>query len=245
MNKLKILVCIHLVLVTFQLNGQDALNQAYELGQKGLYDQAASIYADQIRLHGPSADLYFNLGTALLNSNQIAGARIALEKAIRLEPGNKPVQKQLEVLKQKIEPQIEAQPDILPYQWFIRLRNVWTPRGWGLAFFLLIYLTALWILLYRAGRAGRIPFRMFYPMLAIVALTGLLYCSGIRNQNENFYVLINDHPLHVAPDSSSQVLIPLGEGSKADVLDSLGLWYKVLLENNDQGWLPKNKLRNN
>jgi uncharacterized protein YgiM (DUF1202 family) len=35
------------------------------------------------------------------------------------------------------------------------------------------------------------------------------------------------------------VALPLGAGTKVQILDSLSAWYKVNLENNDEGWLPK------
>lgn len=242
MNKIFILSCIYLSWVECPLHAQEVLKQAYELNQNGQFDQAALMYENTIQTRGPSADLYYNLGTTYLNSNRIADARIALEKAYRLEPGNKLVQSQLEILKKKIDPQIEALPALLPYQWFIYIRNQWTASGWGWLFLALVYITCILIFAGRNGKNTYYTKRAIYYFLTGICLSGLLYYSSIRHRHKSYYILMTDHPMHIAPDSLSQVLIPLGKGSKTEVIDSLGNWYKVTLENNDQGWLPKPKL---
>lgn len=244
MYKAGLINCIFLLLAGLSLPAQEDFNWALELAQKGSFDEAAAIYENQIRLYGPTADLYFNLGTVYLQANKIALSRIALEKALRLDPGNKSVQTQLEILKQKIDPQIDALPSFLPYRWFIQIRNELSVKGWGWVLLGLSWVTMVGVMVRRKGTK-----RYFSPLILLwwllLGFSALAYYSGTLNRNEPFFVLMQDHPLHIAPDSSSQVLIPLGEGSKAQLLDSLGAWYKVILENNDQGWLPKVSLNNN
>jgi|GEM_PF-1472552 len=241
--------CLPLILAWLPLYSQDKvlaspLTQAYEMSKNKQYDQAVDIYQNQLRLTGPSADLYYNLGTVYLNAQRIAEARIALEKAHRMEPGNKQIQKQLEVLKSKIDPKIDALPAFLLYQWFIRLRNIMISAGWGWGLLISTYLTLMWLMFRRSGKFSHLPSWINYTLVAAFAMMCIMYCSSNRYQQHHFSVLMVDHPLYIAPDSLSQVLIPLGKGSKAQVMDSLGEWYKVLLENNDQGWLPKSGLQN-
>lgn len=249
MCKIFVGICMVLILSWLPLYAQDNLQasplaQAYELNKSGQYDQAAEIYQNQLQLTGPSADLYYNLGTVYLNAQRIADARIALEKAHRMEPGNKQIQKQLEVLKSKIEPKIDALPAFLLYQWFIRIRNIMNSTGWGLGLIVSAYLTLIWLVFRRAGRFSHFPSWISLVLMVGLGMMCILYFSSNQYQLKHFSVLMVDHPLYIAPDSLSQVLIPLGKGSKAEVIDSLGQWYKVILENNDQGWLPKSGLQN-
>lgn len=223
------------------LSAQNRANEAVELNKNGNHKEAAVIYEKLLQSDGPSADLYFNLGTVYLLDNRIADARIALENAYRLDPGNKQVNKQLDILKKRIEPQIEALPAILPYQGFIFLRNLTTTEGWGYLLLLLVYLTAVILVIKPKWKNMRWA---VYGLISMVLFLSLFYISSRKLQEEKFYVLMNDLPLRIAPDSSSQVLIPLGQGIKTEVNDSLGNWYKVKLENNDQGWLPKANLKN-
>lgn len=252
MNKI-LPFCIPLVMVWMPLKAQDEIQpdpnakqvrQAFELSQNGQFEQAAVIYESIIQQEGPSADLYYNLGTIYLSDQRIAEARIALEKALRLEPGNKLIQRQLEVLKTKIDPKIDALPAFLLYQWFIRLRNMADSAGWGWGLLFLSYLTLVWFMMRRTGNLFNLPSWIGYSMVTAICLTCILYFSSLRYQQQNFNILMVDQPLQIAPDSLSQVLLPLGKGSKAEVIDSLGVWYKVILENNDQGWLPKSSLKN-
>jgi len=244
MNKSLVLSCIYLIWVGSALQAQEEFKQAYESSKNGQFDQAALIYENSIQQKGPSADLLYNLGTAYLNSNRIAEARIALEKAHRMEPANKQIRNQLEIIKRKIDPQIEALPAFLPYQWFIYVRDQWTAIGWGWLFLVLTYFTFGLLVVRQTGKKTNTTQRVIYILLAGLFTSGLLYCSSIKHQHENFYILMSDQPMRIAPDSLSQVVIPLGKGSKTEVIDSLGIWYKVILENNDRGWLPKSNLKN-
>lgn len=251
MNKV-LAFCILLVMVWLPLKAQveiqpdsssQRISQAFELSKNGQFTQAALIYTSIIHQEGPSADLYYNLGTIYLNAQRIAEARIALEKALLLEPRNKLIQRQLDVLKTKIDPKIDSLPAFLLYQWFIRLRNMTNSSGWGWSLLILSYLTLAWFMMRRAGNLLNLPSWIGYSMVTAIGLTCILYFSSQRFQQQNFYILMEDQPLRIAPDSLSQVLLPLGKGIKAEVNDSLGVWYKVILENNDQGWLPKSSLK--
>ena len=67
----------------------------------------------------------------------------------------------------------------------------------------------------------------------------MFYLSRSHYENKKESILILNQNMHVAPDPNSQVALPLGAGTKVQILDSLSAWYKVNLENNDEGWLPK------
>lgn len=238
-------ICCMLILfgsIPFGTFGQDLTQESLKLFQEGQYDQAAAIYEKMLLEGDPSPDLYFNLGTCYFQGGRIGEARLAMEKGLRLNPGHKQLLHQLALVKSKIDPQIEALPSFLLFRWFAALRNQWPSSRWGILLLVFTWLFSILFFLHRAGRwstsAG-----LKYSLITLAAFTAILFFSRKHEELKHYGILVEGGPLRIAPDLSSQVLLPLGAGSKSEVVDSLGAWYKVILENNDQGWIEKSSLR--
>lgn len=222
--------------------GQDRIQEALKQFQEGHYDQAAAIFEKIILEESPSPDLYFNLGTCYLQSGRIGEARLSIEKGLRLNPGHKKLLHQLALVKNRIDPQIEALPSFLLLRWFAGLRDQWPSSRWGTLLLVFIWFSSILFFLQRAGKWAA-PAGIKYILIALAAFTAILYFSRKHADQKHHGILMEGGSLRIAPDANSQVVLPLGAGSKSEVVDSLGSWYKVILENNDQGWIEKSALK--
>ena len=70
----------------------------------------------------------------------------------------------------------------------------------------------------------------------------IFFISRLSFENLPRAILMKSTPLKIAPDANAQELLPLGSGTNLEVIDSLQGWYKIQLENNDQGWLLKQSI---
>ncbi len=222
--------------------GQDRIQEGLKQFQEGQYDQAAAIFEKIILEESPSPDLYFNLGTCYLQGGRIGESRLAMEKGLRLNPGHKKLLHQLALVKNRIDPQIEALPSFMLLRWFAGLRDQWPSARWGILLLVFIWLFSILVFLHRAGKWAA-PAGLKYSLITLAAFTAILYFSRKHVEHRHYSILMEGGPLRIAPDANSQVLLPLGAGSKSEVVDSLGTWYKVILENNDQGWIEKSYLK--
>lgn len=220
---------------------QEGIQEALQQFQDGRYDRAATIFEKMLREGNASPDLYFNLGTCYLQDGRIGEARLAMEKGLRLAPGHKKLLHQLDLVKSRIDPQIEALPSFLLLHWFASLRDRWSSSHWGSLMLVLIWLFSLLIFLRRAG-IWTAPAALKYGLIGLAVFSSILYFSRNHAEHRHYGILLEGKPLRIAPEANSQVLLPLGAGSKTEIVDSLGAWYKVILENNDQGWIEKSSL---
>lgn len=212
--------------------------EAFDLYQEGKYLDAAAKYEALINNELPSSDLYFNLGTCYLAAHDIAHARLALERALLLNPGSRSIQQQLNRLSRSIEPNIEPLPSFFLLEYFFNLRDLLNKNSWGWLFLIFSSSFAVFGMILPSPR--RKALLLFIGFITFFLC--LLFVARNRHEQTPASILMDAQPLRIAPEISSQQLIFLGVGTKAQPVDSLGEWYKVVLDNNDIGWLPKANL---
>jgi hypothetical protein len=235
------LISLCLVLASW-IWGQSPYQEAEASYQAGDFARAAELYQTLVTNYGGTADLYYNLGIARLGTGDKAGARWALEKANRLRPGSYKIKNALGQINQSIEPRIEANRHFILLYWLSIIRDIFSVHSWA---YVVLFLTTITCLerIARIWYQTAIDRRIIYFLWSItLAAIGFYFAQYYQNQTLTA-VLLHESPLFIAPEAGSQELLPLGAGTKIDILDSLQSWYKVVLENNDQGWLPKAELR--
>lgn len=220
------------------LSQSELVASAYSDYVAGRMDDALIKYTKLVQEGFHSADLYYNLGCIYLKQQNISQARLYFEKALRLNPSSSPIQQGIRQSKAGIEPDIEALPPFIMYKWFLKIRNLFSASGWGWLLLFTITLLSVIGILNLTGKLSTF-FRNRYIILLFPVLIGIFYLSRSFYENKKESILILNQNMHVAPDPNSQVALPLGAGTKVQILDSLSAWYKVNLENNDEGWLPK------
>lgn len=220
------------------LSQNELMTSAYTDYMAGRLDEALLKYTKLIQEGHYSSDLYYNLGCIYLKQNNNTQARLQFEKALRLDPSSSAIKKGIALSKANIEPDIEALPPFILYKWFVWVRNLWSSTSWG--WLLLISILGLSFSgILKLNGNQRVTNKILYLGLLISILFSLFYFSRKMYEHKKECILILNQAMHVAPDPNSQVALPLGAGTKVLILDSLSAWYKVNLENNDEGWLPK------
>jgi tetratricopeptide (TPR) repeat protein len=211
---------------------------AYTDYMAGNLDDAINNYNSLISSGHFSADIYYNLGCIYLNQNNISMARLNFEKALRLNPASIQIKNGIARTKSAIEPSIDALPPFILYKWFLNIRNLFSSAGWGWLLLISIFIMAGIGILKLQGRLI-LQNKTIYLLSLMPIFFTLFYISRLIHEHKRESILILNQGMHVAPDPESQVALPLGAGTKVLILDSLSNWYKVNLENNDEGWLPK------
>lgn len=229
---------ILLFLFPYSLTAQ--LEEAFQLYNSGKYEQAATIYQNYIHQKGKSADLLYNLGLCFLSAKKIPAARLAFEQANLLSPDFKHVQNLINSINARVEPRIESLPDFLPVHWFRSIRDLLNSNGWSVISILIAWILAYFI--FKCMMSNQSMLNKRNLVLACIFLFSLgLYFSRIRLENAPYGIILTNESLSAAPTEKSQELLPLGAGTKFLIVDSLNTFFKVKLDNNDLGWLPKNK----
>lgn len=226
---------------TSSLFSQTGSAEAFQLFSKGQYESALNAYKSLIDQYGASADLYFNAGLCNLYLHHIGEAKLDFERALLLKPNSRQIKVQLSLINQGIEPKIESLPPFFLYKWITAVRDLFNKASWG-------WFTLFFSLCFGALGVARYVFKRHYSvMMQWFVILGLGICGIFflaRNKYERMpnAILMVPNALKIAPEAKAQDLLPLGIGTKMQLIDSLQDWYKIQLENNDQGWIPKSSI---
>ncbi|MCO6476937.1 MAG: tetratricopeptide repeat protein [Phaeodactylibacter sp.] len=218
-----------------------AANQAYQ-GKE--YEEAIRKY-EEILLGGYHSEaLYYNLGNAYYRTGETGRAILNYQRALKLGPQDQNTLHNLEVAQARLpEPPARIQQSGVVEAW-LSVQNALSTRSWSIIGLTLLWLgcggIALW-LLGRSPRQKKVGLASAAVLITFCLLPFLLAYG--RSQQEFFsskaVVMVEETQLHAAPEEDSQAVQKLYEGATVEILDAIGSWNKVRLEDTTEGWLPK------
>ena len=214
-------------------------NNAYSLGE---YANALDAYK-QIEDGGYlSAKLLYNMGNAYYKLQDDGRAILYYERALKLDPSNGDIKNNLEIARLKTLDKIESVPEFILSTWTKDLRNAMSSDKWAWTGLVLLLAAAVLMLLFRHAPAvgqRKVSFIVacLVLLVAIIAFIFSLNLKGKAN-NANFAVVLSPvSNVKSAPNSTGGNLFILHEGTKVEILESVGQWSKVELSDGRQGWM--------
>lgn len=245
MNKhIVLFLTILFSLATVSLNAED-MNEASALYAKGNYAEAATLY-EQI-LEDPSlarqsrATVLYNLGNARFKQGELSQAILAYERSLRLNPRDKDAQYNLEFARTQIIDNIEDNRAFFFSSWAKAVRDTLTEETWQMISLVSFILMLTGILLFLLGRTialRKASFHLAWILLIVCIVSGLNAGSLHRRDSQQREAIITQGVLNAksSPDRSGTDLFTLHEGTKVEIMETLGEWCNIRVGNNE-GWI--------
>ncbi len=223
----------------------DEWNRAEKAYAAGRFEEAATSFESLLAQGYRSAELFYNLGNCYARLERDGKAVLAYERALRLAPDDEAVAGNLEIVRNRLEDQIEGFSE---YPLLRKLRNpqrIWPSGAWATMGAALLWAAlALWLWARRAGEKSQ-AFRISLGAMAAAAVS--LTAIGVYSYYREFdwreaIVQEREIALFIGPDAQSPEERKLHEGAKVFIAETMGAWYKVRLENGDEGWLKRGQV---
>ena len=260
-KRLSLIISVNLFYLTlFATPSVSVADSAYNAGN---YLQAIEEYNAVAEEFGVSAPLLYNLGNAYLQQDDYGNAMLCYQKAKKLDPSNKLINRNLNYLSGKVEDANKAEQkgkrkkvteDSPNFFQSIHASvaedtssNTWA--GWAAATFLLfsgcvcLYLFTSNVLMRKTGFFGGI----ILIGISIICLV-CAYSGAAAYENKDYGVILTFKvPLITEPDNSTDKVNNEGvltRGTKIRIIseetDAEGnvSWYKVRLNSDYIGWVP-------
>lgn len=237
-----------LLLFTQFFWGQEAFEKANSLYQKGDYTAAISVYEGILKLGQESPEVYFNMGNCYYKLNQVAPAIYNFEKAKRLSPNDSEIQNNLAFAQKMAIDDIKEVPKV----GFSKVLQDFTSQ--------LHYDTWAWLavvlgLLFLASFVGyyfsynTLYKRLFFTGMLVLLLSIVVsLASGFYEQSRwksEQYAIVFAESVSVKsePNASAAQAFMLHAGTKVQVLETIGNYYKIQLADLKEGWLLQNEAK--
>lgn len=219
-------------------------NEANEAYANKKYADAVNIYEQVLDSGYVSAELYYNLGNAYYKLDNIPFAILNFERADKLS-SNEDIDHNLALAKLKTVDKIQEVEKIFIFEWIESVRNYLNSGTWSLITIALFWLffILLGIMLW-VNSKGLKKFLFIDSIITLLFFAFAFYFSysSFKVDYVDDYGILTSASVYVksSPDSESQDLYILHEGTKVQVLDEVGDWKKIKIANGEVGWIKMN-----
>jgi len=207
------------------------------------FDEAIAAYETIIEQGFQSEELYYNLANCYFKKKQTAKAILNYERALIIDPNDEDILHNLNVTRSFLKDDISVIPPFFLARWWGGLRRQLSSTSWGIVGILVLWLGIGGLILWLIGKTRALKKKGFLAGIALVLLSIVPFFlamnqAKLEKNSSRAIIMKSEIPLRSAPDELSTELILLHEGTKVEILDLIGSWNKVRLENGEQGWLP-------
>ena len=229
-------------ILSAQINVENIFSQANELYNKGSYIEAINNYKEIIKNDFHSAELYYNLGNAYYRLDSIASSVYYYEKALQLNPNDREIIDNLELINKTLVDEIDPITTPLIESILNRASNIFYFETWGYISIFFSFLIVALFLSYYFANSSRVK-RLTFVLLCISSIFMLVSLingnKGYNNYINNEYAVIYSYEtdLKTEPNYRSETLFMLHEGTKIQVLENYNNWIKIRLVNGQVGYI--------
>ncbi|MCX7737261.1 MAG: tetratricopeptide repeat protein [Candidatus Kapabacteria bacterium] len=249
MKKLSVIsfVLIFLFNITNAKDYNQIFNKANELYAKGNYSEAIENYKSIIKDGYESAEIYFNIANSYYKLKKIPESILYYERARKIAPEDEDINFNLKIANLRIVDKFEVVPKFFITEWIESIRDMYSSEGWAKILIALIWITFLSLIGFMISWNILIKRLLFFIALGslILSLTsGFFAIQKQKNEKYQQSAIIFSPRVDVrsSPDDKSTVLFILHEGTKVELLDSVGEWTKIRIPRGDVGWIDKNAI---
>lgn len=223
-------------------------NEANTLYNNGKYAEAIDKYESILDTNQHSAELYFNLGNANYKLNNIAPSIYYYEKALLLEPNDKDIQNNLAFAQNMTIDAIEVVPKVGFSRIINNIVNTFNTDTWariavgGVLLFVVIFLA--YHFSYTSSKK-RIAFVTSIISLFIGCFSvAMAFQKDSLNKKDNPGIVFSQETrVKADPNSTSEEVFRLHEGTKVQVVETYENWKKIKLSDNSTGWIPSKDIK--
>lgn len=233
--------------LTSLANPQDDFQKATTAYQNKDFKTAISTYESVLAEGMVSHELYYNLANSYFKTGAFAKSVLFYERALLLAPRDSDTQHNLRVVRQELVDDIEVLPPFFLAKWWRGLSQLSVSSVWSFLSILTMWLAIAGLVFWLIGKNRQQKKKGFIGGIILLLFSllfwGLGHTRAAQESNSSYAILMSKEVvLRSAPDPESKAILNLHEGTKVNLKDQIGEWYKVRLANGEIGWLATNEL---
>jgi tetratricopeptide (TPR) repeat protein len=199
-----------------------------------------------------SSELYYNLGNCYYKLNKVGPSIYYYEKALKLNPLNEDVKKNLVFAKRLAFDNVQELPKTILQKFNANYLQKLSYNQWAVVVIVFSFVASLLFLaFYFAAVSSRKRFYFTTSMSCFILLLCSLFVTykqySFSLNNKEAIVFAEKTTVRNAPTLNSEKVFTLHEGTKVIVLDLVDNWKKIKLADGEIGWIIASdiKLLNN
>lgn len=207
------------------------------------FEEAINGYEEILKSGVESPELYYNLGNAYYRHGLLPKAIINYERALLLAPHDQDIRYNLELAYSKTTDKIDPVGEFFLTKWFSSLRSSSDSDTWALlsiATFILFLISMLFFFFAKTTLFRKLSF-FFSVLLILVSAVSFAFSNNQKQKlikRDRAIIMTPSVTVRSSPDASGTEIFVLHEGTRVEILQTLGDWNEIELQDGSVGWMP-------
>jgi tetratricopeptide (TPR) repeat protein len=246
-----LLIIVAMVLLnslSYQPQNTQLFEQANNYYNKGEFELAINNYESIINNGEHSAEVYFNLANSYYKTNNIASSIYYYEKALKLKPDDNDIINNLGFAQNMTIDEIAVTPQVGFNRIYTNLVNTFSFDNWSKISVVFVFAFVLLFLLYYFSVNTNMKRATFIgSFVAVVFALFTVFMAFQKHHLDNKYneaiVFSKSIDIKSEPNSGSNNLFRLHEGTKVKIIENLSDWSHIELADGQKGWIPSKSIK--
>jgi len=227
----------------FDLDFNDANN--YYNNSK--YLESIQIYESILAEGMESSNLYYNLGNSYFRQNQIGQSVWAYKKALKIDPRNKDLIKNLSIAEARIKDRVILPDEFYFVKIYGKLKSKYILKEWLLLGGVIVLCTVVSFLIseYYFNNNLKIVRLVKILMLLTVTIHVVILDKFFDNNDDKLGIVIdNKVKAYSGPFyGDNSILFNINEGTEVVIKQNQKNWTEIILLDGKRAWITSNKIR--
>ena len=213
------------------------------------YQNAIELYNAIIDSGYHSSELYYNLGNSYYKINDIANSILYFEKSIKLNPSDKDVINNLNIVNNSTIDEIEKLPESFFDIQINKISNILGYSDWGIILIIFSFLFLILFITYFFSNKSSIKRFTFSSLIILIIFMGLTLKISFHAYKKNHLekhaiIFASKVDIKSDPNETSENLVILHVGTKVKIIETINdEWVKIKLVNGQEGFIKKNEIK--
>ena len=211
------------------------------------YLESINIYESILAGGWESSNLYYNLGNSYFRQNQIGQSIWAYNKALKMDPRNEDLIKNLSIAEAKIKDRIILPDEFYFVKVYGNFKSRYTLKEWLLAGGIIVLFTVVSFLIseFQILNNWKIV-RVVKILMLLTVMIHLVTLDKFFDENDDKLGIIIDNQVKAYSGpfyGDNSVLFNINEGTEVMIKQNQKNWTEIILLDGKRGWITSNKIR--
>ena len=231
----------------FSKDFDENFNKANNYYNNSKYLESIKIYESILAGGWESSNLYYNLGNSYFRQNQIGQSIWAYNKALKMDPRNEDLIKNLSIAEAKIKDRIILPDEFYFVKVYGNFKSRYTLKEWLLAGGIIVLFTVVSFLIleFHIFNNLKIVRAMKILILLTVTIHIVILDKFFDDDDDKFGIIIDNQVKGYSGPfyGDNSILFNINEGTEVMIKQHQKNWTEIILLDGKSAWITSNKIR--
>lgn len=235
-----VVICCSSLVVCAQ-SAAELYNQAGQSYKSKQFRAAADDYEKLLSQGYHNAEIYYDLGNCYFKMDSVGKSILNYERGLRISPKDEDLAYNLKLAKLKSVDAIQPVPQLAIVTWWNDFISFNSSTGWGMYAVVTIWISILVFALSLFIGRRRIlnVVAILFLLMSFSSVALAIHQHQQEEKSDAAVVMVPSAFVKSAPDAGASDLFMIHEGARIQLLDRVGDWNKIRLEDGKVGWIGK------